>query len=575
MKRRTIFYKKLMLSYNVIIFSFIFVINLVLFRNIEQRDISYNQQINKRIVNNISEKFEDMETFISNFITELYGNSNIIEDTIFFLNSDLNTYLQNKLDKFYESDDSYYKGIEYLVRNSFERSSLIESIELVSYKNKTSYLFNRENKIKEKKYSDIEINQRFLQSSDDEDEEILYIRNINNPLNLQTEGIVVFKFNKSEIYKITQNYDEIFRILILKQNGLILYDSKKINLEQETDFIDITKMLNTHQDNITIDELSNDIVILGIVQDIPFVIKNKQFIVYIILINIIFFIASEIFIFKRLKKLNNRLNIILDTMGSINIDTNNKLNRISKEVQSEKDEISIICENFNKMCDNLEEYIDKFYISQINEKNAEMKTLQSSINPHFLYNTLESIRMKAIINNDKEVARMIYMLAHIFRSQLKEKDMIKIKSELEYCDKFLQIYKFRYSNKILYSVECEEDLLDKKIIKFIIQPLIENYFIHGIRLESNDNILKIRIKKISNIINIVIEDNGKGIPIERLNILKQKIKNQKNDDQMVGILNVNQRIKIKYGNEYGVDLESEEGEGTKITIKLPYIDERS
>ena len=575
MKKRTIFYKKLMLSYNVIIFSFIFVINLVLFRNIEQRDISYNQQINKRIVNNISEKFEDMETFISNFITELYGNSNIIEDTIFFLNSDLNTYLQNKLDKFYESDDSYYKGIEYLVRNSFERSSLIESIELVSYKNKTSYLFNRKKKIKEKKYSDIEINQRFLQSSDDEDEEILYIRNINNPLNLQTEGIVVFKFNKSEIYKITQNYDEIFRILILKQNGLILYDSKKINLEQETDFIDITKMLNTHQDNITIDELSNDIVILGIVQDIPFVIKNKQFIVYIILINIIFFIASEIFIFKRLKKLNNRLNIILDTMGSINIDTNNKLNRISKEVQSEKDEISIICENFNKMCDNLEEYIDKFYISQINEKNAEMKTLQSSINPHFLYNTLESIRMKAIINNDKEVARMIYMLAHIFRSQLKEKDMIKIKSELEYCDKFLQIYKFRYSNKILYSVECEEDLLDKKIIKFIIQPLIENYFIHGIRLESNDNILKIRIKKISNIINIVIEDNGKGIPIERLNILKQKIKNQKNDDQMVGILNVNQRIKIKYGNEYGVDLESEEGEGTKITIKLPYIDERS
>lgn len=575
MKKRTIFYKKLMLSYNVIIFSFIFVINLVLFRNIEQRDISYNQQINKRIVNNISEKFEDMETFISNFITELYGNSNIIEDTIFFLNSDLNTYLQNKLDKFYESDDSYYKGIEYLVRNSFERSSLIESIELVSYKNKTSYLFNRENKIKEKKYSDIEINQRFLQSSDDEDEEILYIRNINNPLNLQTEGIVVFKFNKSEIYKIIQNYDEIFRILILKQNGLILYDSKKISLEQETDFIDITKILNTHQDNITIDELSNEIVILGIVQDIPFVIKNKQFIVYIILINIIFFIASEIFIFKRLKKLNNRLSVILDTMESIKINTNNKLNRIPKEVQSEKDEISIICENFNKMCDNLEEYIDKFYISQINEKNAAMKTLQSSINPHFLYNTLESIRMKAIINNDKEVARMIYMLAHIFRSQLKEKDMIKIKSELEYCDKFLQIYKFRYSNKILYSVECEEDLLDKKIIKFIIQPLIENYFIHGIRLESNDNILKIRIKKISNIINIVIEDNGKGIPIQRLNILKQKIKNQKNDDQMVGILNVNQRIKIKYGNEYGVDLESEEGEGTKITIKLPYIDERS
>ena len=572
MKKRTIFYKKLMISYNIIIFSFIFVINFVVFKNIQQKDLQYDMQVNKRMVNNVSELFKNTETFITSFMSELYSDDEIISDTIYFLNNDLNAYLKNKLDKFYESDDSYYKGIEYLIRNSFKRNELIESIELVSYNNNVSYLFDRKNQIKEKKFSDIELNHGFLQSTGEE-QEILYIRNINDPLNLQIEGIAVFKFNKKEIDKAIEQYDKYFRLLVLKQNGLILYDSKKNSQNQETDVLDVTALLNGNKGNINTVELSNDIIVLGTIEDSSFIIKDKSLILYIVIINIIFLIASEIFIFKRLKKLNNRLNVILDTMNDINIDDN--LKRIPYYVQHEKDEISIICKNFNKMCDNLEEYINKYYISKINEKNAEMKTLQSSINPHFLYNTLESIRMKAIINSDKEVARMIYILAHIFRSQLKEKDIITIKSEIEYCDKFLELYKFRYANKILYNVECEEDLLEKEIIKFVLQPLVENYFVHGIRLESDDNKMLIKIKHIKDFIIITIEDNGRGIPKDKLIDLKEKIKNKENDSQMVGILNVNQRIKIKYGSEYGLEIDSQEGIGTKITIKLPYIEERS
>ncbi len=572
MKKRTIFYKKLMISYNIIIFSFIFVINFVVFKNIQQKDLQYDMQVNKRMVNNVSELFKNTENFITTFMSELYSDDEIISDTIYFLNNDLNAYLKNKLDKFYESDDSYYKGIEYLIRNSFKRNELIESIELVSYNNNVSYLFDRKNQIKEKRFSDIELNQGFLQSTGEE-QEILYIRNINNPLNLEIEGIAIFKFNKKEIDKAIEQYDKYFRLLVLKQNGLILYDSKKNIENQETDVLDVTALLNGNKGNINTVELSNDIIVLGTIENSSFIIKDKSLILYIVIINIIFLIASEIFIFKRLKKLNNRLNVILDTMSDINID--DKLKRIPYDVQHEKDEISIICKNFNKMCDNLEEYINKYYISKINEKNAEMKTLQNSINPHFLYNTLESIRMKAIINSDKEVARMIYILAHIFRSQLKEKDIITIKSEIEYCDKFLELYKFRYANKILYNVECEEDLLEKEIIKFVLQPLVENYFVHGIRLESDDNKMLIKIKHIKGFIIITIEDNGRGIPKDKLIDLKEKIKNKENDSQMVGILNVDQRIKIKYGSEYGLEIDSQEGIGTKITIKLPYIEERS
>ncbi|WP_250277847.1 sensor histidine kinase [[Clostridium] colinum] len=571
MKKRTIFYKKLMISYNVIIFSFILIINIVLFKNIQKKDNIYNQQINRRMVNNVVKTFKDAEALISGFMFELYSDNKIIEDTIFFLNNDLNTYTKNKLDKFCKSNDSYYKGIEYAIKNCFSRSNLIESIELVSYNNNISYLFDRQIKIKERYFSNIS-DEKFLQSVEEEEQEILYIRDINNPLNLKKEGIIIFKLDKLEIDKIIESYDKSFRILILQKNGLILYDSKSNYLKEQSNFLDVTKILNANKNNIITENISNDLIVLGTFENINWILKYRQLIFYIIIVNLLFLVASQIFIFNRLKNLNNRLSIILDTMKSINID--DKLKRIPLNVQKEKDEISIICENFNKMCDNLEEYIDKYYIAQINEKKAEMKTLQSSINPHFLYNTLESIRMKAIINNDKEVAKMIYILAHIFRSQLKEKDIITIKSELEYCNKFLELYKFRYENKIIYNVKCEEELLNKEIIKFILQPLIENYFVHGIRLEKDDNKISIKISHTKEFINITIEDNGKGISKDKLEILKQKIENKENDQQMVGILNVNQRIKIKYGDKYGLYLESEEEKGTKITIKLPYVNER-
>lgn len=564
MKKRTIFYKKLMISYNIVIFSFILIINLVAFKAIQKKDIEYNRQINKRIITNTYNVFRDIENFISVFMHELYADSSILNDTIYFLNNSLNDYLKNKLDKFYESEDNYYKGIEYLITTNLNRNSLIQSIEVVSYKNKMSYLFTRPDKMEIKQLYTSDNSKNILQSTNHQGEEIIYIKNINNPLNLKKEGLIAFKIDKSKIDDIIENNKQNFRLLVLKQNGLIVYDS---DCKENTYFEEIANVLNTNNKNIETLTLQDETVIVSIAKD-KFLTTYKNSIWYIIIANILLLFGSECLIFKRLKKLNNRLNVILDTLETVNID--NKLKRIPQYVQTEKDEISIICKKFNKMCDDLETYINRYYVSKINQKNAEMKNLQNNINPHFLYNTLESIRMKAIINNDKEVAKMIYMLAHVFRSQLKEKDVITIKSELEYCYKFLEIYKFRYANKIAYNVYCEEDLLKQKIIKFLLQPLIENYFIHGIRLEDNDNTINIKIYRLYDKIKIEIEDNGKGIEKQKLCTLKQKIKNEQNDDQMVGILNVNQRIKMKYGSEYGLYIQSQEHKGTKINIDLPY-----
>lgn len=192
--------------------------------------------------------------------------------------------------------------------------------------------------------------------------------------------------------------------------------------------------------------------------------------------------------------------------------------------------------------------------------------LQSQINPHFLYNTLESIRMKAICNGDIEVGRMLYILAFLFRNQLKENDIIPIKNEINYCQKYLEIFKFRYEEKFEFTINCPEEILDKQIIKFTLQPLIENYFVHAIKLENNDNRISINIKEKNNKIIIEIEDNWKGIEREKIKKLNRILSVRGNGGKSIGITNANERIGILYGEEYGIRILENIKVGTKIIV---------
>lgn len=260
----------------------------------------------------------------------------------------------------------------------------------------------------------------------------------------------------------------------------------------------------------------------------------------------------------------NKVIVAMDEVKDGNFD-------ISIDVGEENDELSYIAFNFNEMCKRLKEHIEKSYLAEINQKNAEMKALQSQINPHFLYNTLEVIRMKAICSGNKEVGKMLYNLATLFRSQLKEKDIITIKSEVDYCKKYLELFKFRYKEKFNYEIYCDEYLLGNKVIKFILQPLVENYLIHGIRLEDDDNMIVISIVSEDEDILIHIEDNGKGIDVEKIDEINEKLSEKKHNTRSIGILNVNERIKTLYGEKYGVLITKDINLGTKILVKIPKI----
>lgn len=198
-----------------------------------------------------------------------------------------------------------------------------------------------------------------------------------------------------------------------------------------------------------------------------------------------------------------------------------------------------------------------------------MSALQSQINPHFLYNTLEAIRMKAICNGDSEVGKMLYSMAVTFRSQLKEADIITLAQELHYCKKYLELFEYRYPSQFKSSVDCPLEYMQIPIIKFVLQPIIENYFIHGIRMRDKDNFICIRVEKTADDYEIIIEDNGRGMSEKDIREKNRQLtENVMEKNKSIGISNVNRRVKAVYGNTYGVSLEQVETGGLRVILRF-------
>ena len=160
--------------------------------------------------------------------------------------------------------------------------------------------------------------------------------------------------------------------------------------------------------------------------------------------------------------------------------------------------------------------------------------------------------MKAICNGDREVGKMLYSMAVTFRAQLKEADVITLAQELHYSKKYMELFEFRYQKQFQALVECPEEYLQTPIIKFVLQPIIENYFIHGIRMREEDNFIRIAVEKEEDF-RIIVEDNGRGMTKEELAAKNEELLNDTmKKEASIGVANVNRRLKAVYGRDYGI-----------------------
>ncbi|SNX54714.1 PocR ligand-binding domain-containing protein [Thermoanaerobacterium sp. RBIITD] len=205
-------------------------------------------------------------------------------------------------------------------------------------------------------------------------------------------------------------------------------------------------------------------------------------------------------------------------------------------------------------------------------KNTELKALESQINPHFLFNTLNTIARMALIENASQTEELIYDLSDILRYSLKNIDqLVDIETEIGNIKKYLFIQNIRYGDRISYSIEISDEILKAQIPVMTLQPLVENSIIHGLEGKVENGFIKINGYRDNNFAIIEIIDNGSGIPKNILNNLLQENKKVDSSSTGLGIQNVDSRIKHFFTNDCGLKIESITGKGTKVLIKIPFI----
>ena len=234
-------------------------------------------------------------------------------------------------------------------------------------------------------------------------------------------------------------------------------------------------------------------------------------------------------------------------------------------------EARMLSDSLNAMIDKINELLDQVTTEQIRLRKAEFELLQAQINPHFLYNTLDTIVWLAEAGDQKRVVSMVGNLSDFFRTSLNQgKDIISIREELAHVRSYLEIQQVRYQDILRYEITVPEDLYEYKIPKITIQPLVENALYHGIKNKRGQGMITITGKSKENGFVLYVRDNGIGMTQERLKEVRAGIqKLSYTGKEIYGLYNVNERIRLNFGETYGISIESTYGEGTCVSISLP------
>lgn len=237
-------------------------------------------------------------------------------------------------------------------------------------------------------------------------------------------------------------------------------------------------------------------------------------------------------------------------------------------------EVTSLSNAFGHLVIRIQELMNQVRNEEIVLRKTELRALQAQINPHFLYNTLDSIAWMCEEGRTKDAVEMVNALARLFRISIsKGHELIPVEKEVEHAKSYLQIQKFRYKNQFQYSFEVQESCLGYYCNKITLQPIIENAIYHGLNRMIDEGFIEIRIFEDGDDVVFTVEDNGVGMTEEQCeSILHKEVKGQTGG---IGIKNVNDRVKIYFGEQYGMKIESELDEGTKVSIRMPKLKEDS
>lgn len=514
-------------------------------------------------VQSTSRMLNDKTTLSRIIKNQLVGNSEKIENVTTYLTKPIDQYLMYVYEQQNSTDElvSFPNQIKDLYANYEELSAIyIVLNQLPEY-----YESSRENKGGEIKkgtpklldafYIKLPITQGGAESGS------IFIGFQKKELDMILENLT--SFNGLSLYMISGTTNRLYTFHdnkiakeTFERQEMIITESLKKNSQLPIDDLEKNNFVQ-HQ------ELSDDYRILAVLDKKSVKIETGKNLAPLIIGIIILDNILLIFLYKTFKRYSQQVSIVMQAMDQTaagNLETRIDITNTEYELK----ELSI---GINEMLDSINQFVEDIYKLEIKQQDAHMRALQAQINPHFLYNTLEYIRMYAISEGSEELADVVYAFSALLRNNTNQEKTITLKEELDFCEKYVYLYQMRYPNRVAYHFMIDPDLEKIEVPKFVIQPLVENYFKHGIDFTRFDNALSVKVLQEGKRVRIIIKDNGKGMTEKRIKQIEEKMSHPKVElHGSIGLQNVNERLRASFGSSYYMSLENNETGGLTVSI---------
>ncbi|MEH7304554.1 sensor histidine kinase [Neobacillus drentensis] len=580
-------FNKLFLASSITIILTIIVLIVTITNYYSEVIIQKEVNVNTRTMERVEDYFSAKDADINRSKRDFYVKGEVIDDMSFALQNGYAKYLEYRLNKFSEAKSFVPINIDTYFNAYFGQDSDINAISLRSLETPSvEYLLI---------YQYLRWNKSIIDHSMNLDSPLLSegipkfrgdgiprgrkLRDtftkkivVNNPVTLKKIGEITIFYSTNRLDKMVKKRDGVpASFFIMDAEGKIIYSDNKGDvplvmikqIKPETN----EKKIKWQNDHFYISTIANqgDYTYVSVIPDRGWqkltIVRGTMWGV------IIFFIIISILMsYSFTRNYSRRINKIVSIIRQVE---NGNLDARIPESKHE-DELSRIAVNINSMLDELNNYIEQFYLLNLKQQQAELKALQAQIDPHFLFNTLEAIRMVAVVEGSKTSSKMIFHLSKLFRYSLESKDTVPLYTEIEYVNQYLKLMQFKFPNKLQVDIHIPSDVEQTPVQKLILQPIIENYFVHGFRKNCSENELHIRATQLGETLEITVEDNGKGITEEDLAMIVQHL-NCEDGDEMdsIGLRNIHQRLKLKFGNAFGISVKSIKDKGTIVTLSIP------
>lgn len=555
---------RLLKNYALILVSLILIGMVSIGLNTYWQSMGRGENTAQEAVDTISRSINDKNLQGKTMLNGLTDNQEKINNLNRYMDFSISNYLNYSYDRQLETGN--YLFLPSQVKNFYTTHDNIESIIMVLNNYNDYYLSTAEDKGGKKISGTPRLNNKFY---------LAYP--ITNPVTLEVLGSFYVEFSKKDIVDSLTHLTTFngLSAYVFSNTGyqLLTYTEKNDTLDQqliqqkmnETSLLPIEKLaeknilehLQTTSGFDILVTVSKEKILNHVLFDLRILMLGGLVLILVLLY----------LLYRTFTKYSHQVDIILGSMALVSEgDLNTRINDL--ETQFELKELS---KGINTMLDSIEQYIADIYKLEIKQQDAHMRALQSQISPHFLYNTLEYIRMYALSEGSEELADVVYAFSTLLRNNTDQAKTTTLEKELSFCEKYVYLYQMRYPDRIAYHFEIDEALEELVLPKFSIQPLIENYFVHGIDFSRNDNAISVKAHLVKGKVQILIRDNGKGISVQKLKVIEAKLASEQIElHDSIGLQNVNERLRAFLGPSFLMSITQNETKG--IAIELTFND---